>query len=102
MKCRLSEPDLAAYLARQIRNFFPDGTTARTLQKHIARSLPAALVRMSEIFEGTLKLDTVDFDGSREEAAKAAEAGLAAHDNATHARILDAGGRVIAMVHPED
>jgi hypothetical protein len=55
-----------------------------------------------EYYEGTLKLGTVDFDGSREEAAKAAEAGLEAMDNATHARILDAAGRVIATVHPEN
>jgi len=55
-----------------------------------------------EIFEGALKLDTIDFDGTRDEAAKAAEAGLAAHDNATHARILDAAGRMIATVHPEN
>ncbi len=55
-----------------------------------------------EYFEGTLKLDTVDFDGSREEAARAAEAGLETNDKATHARILDAAGRVIATVHPEN
>jgi hypothetical protein len=55
-----------------------------------------------EYFEGVLKLDTVDFNGPRDEAVRAAEAGLEALDKATHARILDAGGRVIATVHPED
>jgi hypothetical protein len=55
-----------------------------------------------EYFEGTLRLDAVDFEGSREEAARAAAAGLKAIDAATQARILDAAGRVIATVHPDE
>ena len=55
-----------------------------------------------EYLEGTLRLDIVTFDGTREEAARAAAAGLHAIDRATQARILDAAGRTIATVHPED
>jgi hypothetical protein len=54
-----------------------------------------------EYYEGALRLDHVDFDGSREEAAKAAAAGLKALESASQARILDEAGRVIATVHPE-
>ena len=55
-----------------------------------------------EYFEGTNRIDVVSFNGSREEAARAAAAGLKALDAATQARILDSAGRVIATVHPED
>ena len=54
-----------------------------------------------EYYEGVLKLDGVTFNGTREEAALAASAGLKALDAATHARIFDAGGHVIATVHPD-
>jgi hypothetical protein len=54
-----------------------------------------------EYFESALKLDTVSFEGTREEAIRAAGAGLQAEDRATHARILDAKGELIAMVHPK-
>lgn len=54
-----------------------------------------------EYYEAALKLDTVSFDGTREEAIRAAEAGLQAEDRATHARILDAAGRTVATVHPK-
>jgi hypothetical protein len=53
-----------------------------------------------EYFEGTLQVGSVDFEGSREEAIRAAEAGLEAIDNATQARVLDESGNVIALVHP--
>jgi hypothetical protein len=55
-----------------------------------------------EYYEGVLKLDAVTFHGTREEAARAAGAGLKALDAATQARIFDAGGKLIATVHPED
>ena len=54
-----------------------------------------------EYFEAVQKLDSVTFDGSREEAVRAAKAGLAAEDRATHARILDDKRQVIATVHPK-
>jgi hypothetical protein len=54
-----------------------------------------------EYYEAALKLDAVTFDGSREEAIRAAKAGLQAEDRATHARILDEKGEVIGLVHPK-
>jgi hypothetical protein len=54
-----------------------------------------------EYYEGVLKLDAVTFDGTGEEAALAAGAGLKALAAATQARIYDEGGRLIATVHPE-
>ena len=54
-----------------------------------------------EYYESALKLDAVTFDGTREEAIRAAKAGLAAEDRATHARILDGKGAEIALVHPK-
>lgn len=53
-----------------------------------------------EYFEGEQHLDTVDFHGSREEAIRAAEAGLVTWDAATHALVRDEAGRVLATVHP--
>ena len=53
-----------------------------------------------EYYEGALKLDAVDFDGTKAEAARAAEAGLQALDRATQAHIFDAEGNLIATVHP--
>ena len=54
-----------------------------------------------EYYESALKLDTVTFDGTREEAIRAAQAGLQAEDRATHARILDGKGAQVAVVHPK-
>jgi hypothetical protein len=54
-----------------------------------------------EYFEGVTRLDTVDFDGSEAEAARAAKAGLLAWDQASEARIVDAQGKVIAVVVPD-
>lgn len=54
-----------------------------------------------EYFAGEQHLDTVDFHGSRDEAVRAAEAGLVTWDTATHARILDEAGRLLATVHPQ-
>ena len=54
-----------------------------------------------EYFEGVTRLDTVDFDGSEAEAVRAAKAGLQAWDQASEARILNAHGKVIAVVVPD-
>jgi len=55
-----------------------------------------------EYYEGILKLDAVTFHGSREEAARAAAAGLQVIDTATLARIFDEDGKLVATVHPTD
>ncbi len=54
-----------------------------------------------EYFEGVTRLDTVDFAGTEAEAVAAAKAGLQAWDQASEARILDAQGKVIAVVVPD-
>jgi hypothetical protein len=54
-----------------------------------------------EYFEGVTRLDTVDFDGNAAEAARAAKAGFGAWKQASEARILDAHGKVIAVVVPD-
>ena len=54
-----------------------------------------------EYFEGIMRLDTVDFDGSEAEAVRAAKAGLVAWDQASEARILDGHGKVVAVVVPD-
>ena len=54
-----------------------------------------------EYFEGVTRLDTVDFHGSQAEAVPAAKAGLKAWDQASEARILDAHGKVVAVVVPD-
>jgi len=54
-----------------------------------------------EYFEGVTRLDTVDFHGSQAEAVRAAKAGLKAWDQASEARVLDAHGKVVAVVVPD-
>ena len=54
-----------------------------------------------EYFEGVTRLDTVDFEGSEAEAARAAKAGFGAWKQASEARILDAHDKVIAVVVPD-
>ena len=54
-----------------------------------------------EYFEGITRLDTVDFHGSEAEAVRAAKAGLAAWDQASEARVMDATGKVVAVVVPD-
>ncbi len=54
-----------------------------------------------EYFEGVTRLDTVDFGGSEAEAVRAAKAGLKAWDQASEARIVDAHGKVVAVVVPD-
>ena len=61
--------------------------------------LPMAL--KIEYFEGVTRLDTVDFHGSEAEAVRAAKAGLKTWDQASEARILDARGKVVAVVVPD-
>ena len=54
-----------------------------------------------EYFEGVTRLDTVDFHGSQAEAVRAARAGLRAWEQASEARILDAHGKMVAVVVPD-
>jgi hypothetical protein len=55
-----------------------------------------------EYFEGVTRLDTVDFNGTEAEAVRAAKAGLHAWDQASEARIMNAHGKVVAVVVPQD
>jgi hypothetical protein len=54
-----------------------------------------------EYFEGVTRIDTVDFHGTEEEAARAAKAGLKAWEQASEARIVNSHGKVIAVVVPD-
>lgn len=54
-----------------------------------------------EYIEGLKRIDTVHFEGSKEEASKVAVLGLKGWETASHARIVDEVGNLIAVVAPE-
>jgi serine O-acetyltransferase len=54
MNCTLSQDQLASYVARQVRYFYPDGVKFRTLLEEVTAALPAALDRLAIIAQACL------------------------------------------------
>lgn len=72
----------------------------RAIDKGFAHARNDPMKLRIVLYEGARELGVIDFDGSREEAARAAEAALEADDVASQAQIYDDDGKLIATVHP--
>jgi serine O-acetyltransferase len=52
MNSTLSQEELVRFVARQLRQFYPDGVTFRTLVGEVGRALPGAWERLAVAIEG--------------------------------------------------